>query len=137
MKLTPEQFEKVKTAMSVEELIALAKENGMELTEEEAKNYFEQWHKEGELSDEELNNVSGGCGSSDPAPKYQVGQHLWLGYFTTQNYLEVVVDAPEFYTEEDGWRYLVTPVGYDFQQNSYLETRSYVHTTDPGPGWHD
>ena len=42
MKLTQEQLAKAKAAKSVEELIALAKENGMELSEEEAKNYFEQ-----------------------------------------------------------------------------------------------
>ena len=42
MKFTPEHLEKAKQAKSAEELIALAKENGMELSEEEAKNYFEQ-----------------------------------------------------------------------------------------------
>ena len=65
MNFTPEQITKAKAAKSVEELLALAKENGLELTEEEAKNCFEQWHKEGELADEELNNVAGGaCYSS-------------------------------------------------------------------------
>lgn len=65
MNFTPEQITKAKAAKSVEKLLALAKENGMELTEEEAKNYFEQWHKEGELSEEELDNVAGGtCYSS-------------------------------------------------------------------------
>ena len=63
MKFTPEQLAKAKQAKSVEELLALAKENGMELTEEEAKNYFAELNKEGEIADEELDNVSGGCGS--------------------------------------------------------------------------
>ena len=27
--------------------------------------------------------------------------------------------------------------GFDFNQNEYLESRAYVHTSDPGPGWHD
>ena len=81
--------------------------------------------------------VAGGKGK-DPDPKYAVGTHLWLGYFTTQNYLEVVVVAPEFYSKEDkSWRYLVNPVGFEFNQNEYLESRKYVHTSDPGPGWHD
>ena len=139
MKLTKEQVEKVKAAQSAEELLAIAKENGVELTEAEAEKYIAELHQEGEIADDELNNVSGGCGDdeSDPAPKYQAGQHLWLGYFTTQNYLEIVVDAPEFYTKEGGWRYLVTAVKYDIQQNEYLDTREYVHTTDPGPGWHN
>ena len=78
MNFTQEQLTKAKAAKSAEELLALAKENGLELTEEEAKNYFEQWHKKGELADEELDNVSGGCGGPD-GPKYNAGQrvHYW------------------------------------------------------------
>jgi hypothetical protein len=46
----------------VEELLTLAKENSVELTEEEAKDYFNQLNpKSGEISDEELENVSGGA----------------------------------------------------------------------------
>ena len=60
-KFTPELIEKAKSAKTPEELMALAKENGMELTEESAKAYFEQLNpKTGELADEELDNVSGG-----------------------------------------------------------------------------
>lgn len=59
-KLTPEIIEKAKQAKSVEELLSLAKENEIELTEDEGKAYFEQLHKSGELSDEELGNVAGG-----------------------------------------------------------------------------
>ncbi len=52
---------KAKKTKTVEELMSLAKENGTELTEEEAKKYFEQLHpKTGELSDDELDNVAGG-----------------------------------------------------------------------------
>jgi hypothetical protein len=64
-----------KGAKSLDELMALAKENSIEITEEEAALYFEQLNpKSGEISDEELNNVSGGmdrgdstggCGSTD------------------------------------------------------------------------
>ena len=57
---TPELIEKAKQAKSAEELLALAKENNIELTEDEAKEYFEWLNKQGELSDEELDNVSGG-----------------------------------------------------------------------------
>ena len=52
---------KAKTAKSEEELLALAKENGMELSEESVRAYFEQMHKTGELDDDELDNVAGGC----------------------------------------------------------------------------
>ena len=65
MKFTQEQLTKAKAAKSAEELFAYANEIGYKLTEEEAKNFFEQWHKEGELADEELDNVAGGtCYSS-------------------------------------------------------------------------
>ena len=41
-KFTPELIEKAKSAKTPEELLALAKENGIEMTEESAKAYFEQ-----------------------------------------------------------------------------------------------
>ncbi|MBQ3216065.1 MAG: Nif11-like leader peptide family RiPP precursor [Oscillospiraceae bacterium] len=64
--LTPELIEKAKAAQTPEELQALAKENGWEMTEESAQAYFEQLNKSGELSDEELSNVSGGgCHKGD------------------------------------------------------------------------
>ena len=55
-----EMILKAKEAKTAEELLAFAKENGMELSEEGAKAYYEQFHKSGELSDDELGNVSGG-----------------------------------------------------------------------------
>lgn len=58
--MNEELIVKARSAKSAEELLALAKENGTELTAEEANAYFEQLSKSGELSDEELDNVSGG-----------------------------------------------------------------------------
>ena len=66
MKLTNEQLKKVKEANSFEELVALAKAEGIEMTEEEIKNQLNLTSKEGEISDDELDNVSGGCGHSGP-----------------------------------------------------------------------
>ena len=43
-KFTPELIEKAKSAKTSEELMALAKENGMELTEESAKAYLDLLH---------------------------------------------------------------------------------------------
>ena len=60
MNFTQEQLTKARQAKSAEELLTYAKEISYPLTEEEAKHYFEQWHKEGALADEELDNVSGG-----------------------------------------------------------------------------
>ena len=58
--LTPELIAKAKAAQSTEELLALAKENNVELTEEEAKTYFEQLNANGAVSDDELALVAGG-----------------------------------------------------------------------------
>ena len=58
-------IEKAKVAKSAEELLALAKENNVEMTADEAATYFAQLNpKSGELSDDDLDNVAGGaCGS--------------------------------------------------------------------------
>lgn len=63
-------LEKAKAAKSVAELLDIAKENNVELSEEQAKTYFAQFSpKNGELSDEELDNVSGGgCGEYHYCP---------------------------------------------------------------------
>ena len=65
--MNEEMIAKAKEAKSVEELIALEKENGIELNEEDAKMYFEQLNaKKGELSDDELDAVAGGgCHAGD------------------------------------------------------------------------
>ena len=61
MELNKELLVKAKEAKTPEELLTLAKENGMEMTAEEAQKIFAQLHPQtGELSDDELDNVSGG-----------------------------------------------------------------------------
>ena len=61
MEMNNELIAKAKHAKSPEELLALAKENGVELTEESAQAYFNQLNpKMGELADDELDNVAGG-----------------------------------------------------------------------------
>ena len=67
MKFTPEQLAKASAARSAEELLALAEENGIKLTKEEAAKYFADLRKEGEIADEELKNAAGG-GLCDPEP---------------------------------------------------------------------
>ena len=61
MKLTKELIEKAKTVKSAEKLLAMAKAENIELSAEEAEKAFAELNKTGELSDEELNNVAGGC----------------------------------------------------------------------------
>lgn len=60
-KFTPELLEKAKVAKSAAELIAIAKENGVDITNEEAASCFSKLNpKSGDISDEELTNVAGG-----------------------------------------------------------------------------
>ena len=55
---TPEQLQAARAAKSSEELISLAKEQGIDITVEQAANFLNP--PKGELSDEELENVAGG-----------------------------------------------------------------------------
>ncbi len=66
--INPELIEKAKTAETAEVLLAMAKEAGVALTAQEAAEYFKQIHPAlGELDDDDLDNVAGGCGgSSEP-----------------------------------------------------------------------
>lgn len=84
MEMNKELLAKAKTAKSPEELLALADENGINLTEEKAKEYFRQLCTQSdEISDDELDNVSGGCGGGDerPQPRYAVGQTVACYYY--------------------------------------------------------
>ncbi len=58
--MTNELIWKVKECETVEELLALAKENNYPLTEEDAAKIINERSQTGELSDDELDNVSGG-----------------------------------------------------------------------------
>ena len=73
--LTPEMIEKAKAAKTAEELLELAKANGVEMTADEAKTYFAQLNpKSGELSDDDLDAVAGGgCGDSAPEGLKKIG----------------------------------------------------------------
>ena len=64
--MNQEQYNLAKTAKSAEELVELAKKNGLDITLEEATGYFKALNdSKSKLSDEELESVSGGCGGDD------------------------------------------------------------------------
>ena len=74
MNISKELIEKAKTAKTAEELLAMAKAENIELNAEEAAQAFAKMNKNGELSDEELDNVAGGCDGFKPTKwKYNVG----------------------------------------------------------------
>lgn len=61
MIFTEELMHKARESKSAEEIITLAKENGVNITEAQAEEYFKMLCPvNGKISDEELDNVSGG-----------------------------------------------------------------------------
>ena len=73
MDLSKELLEKEKRAKSAE-LIEMAKAENIELSAEQAAKALAQLNRNGELSDEELDNVSGGCGGRPP--KFSVNDRV-------------------------------------------------------------
>ena len=86
--ITKELFQKAKQANSAEELKALAKENGVALTDEQAAALFSKLNASGELSEDELNSVSGGgcssSSSSDGIRVYKAGTYGKKSYSYTK-----------------------------------------------------
>ena len=80
MKISKELLKKAKTAKTAEELLEMAKAENIEISAEEAAKAFAELNKTGELSDDELDNVAGGCGRdyepSGETPKFHVGDRL-------------------------------------------------------------
>ena len=106
MNISKELLEKAKQAKTAEELLAMAKAENIELTEEQAAQAFAKMNKNGELSDEELDNVAGGCGGPDY--KYNIGD-------------SVLIRGKEF-SYHVLWRYRSHPAGIIFYNcaNSYF-----------------
>lgn len=77
--ITQEEIEMARKAKSKEELISYAKEEGYELSDEEANRIFEYLHKQGELDENELSDVTGGwCKNGGSTPKYAVNQTVYV-----------------------------------------------------------
>ena len=66
-----EMIEKAKGAKSAKELFELAKAAGIDITEDEARKYFEQINLP-DLDDELLDMVSGGAIVSEPIMNYNL-----------------------------------------------------------------
>lgn len=103
MQFSKELIEKASAAASAEDLLEIAKADGIELSAEEAEQYFEFLHSSGSLSEEELERVAGGKGN--PPPKYKIGQRVRYiaGAFAFHG---EIVGAT--YSESYGtWKYMV------------------------------
>jgi hypothetical protein len=70
-------IEKAKEAKSAAELAKIAHEEGVNLSDAEADRYYAQLHQdEGELTSEELSNVSGGeCGETEDEKRKHYEEH--------------------------------------------------------------
>ena len=65
MNFTREMIEKARSASSAEELLEMARAEGIEITEAEAAQYYDFLHTSRELTDEELSQVAGGLKSHE------------------------------------------------------------------------
>ena len=114
MKISKELLEKAKTAKKAEEQIEMAKEENIELTVEQAAKAFAELHKAGELSDEELDNVSGGCSPSAP-PKYHVGDYVKY-----------------YYQYEFTWTYECTATGTSIIEDIKADGSTWMYKLEAG-----
>lgn len=64
--LTPELLERVRGAADAKELAALAVGEGIDMTLEQAEEVYARLHASGELADDELDDVAGGCDGGSP-----------------------------------------------------------------------
>lgn len=83
MEFDEELLAKAKQAKDAKEISTLAKENGLDVDELEANRIYAFLHKHGDISDEELENVTGGnCmqNISAETPKFRVGQEVYGVY---------------------------------------------------------
>lgn len=89
MNFTNEMLEKAKAAKSAAELLTMAKENNIEITEAQAIEYYAKLNGENkELADEELEQAAGGAspstssdhGTCEYCGKYysELGEHIYL-----------------------------------------------------------
>ena len=85
---TQEQIEAAKAAKSPEELVKMAKDAGHEITLEQAEAFLAN-PKQGELADEELDNVVGGAKDFDHGSRVEIS---W-GYDEKMNNIWAKVDA--------------------------------------------
>ena len=114
MNISKELIEKAIQAKTAEELLEMAKAQHIELTEEQAAKAFEELNKNGELSDEELDNVAGGCSPSAP-PKYHVGDYVKY-----------------YYQYEFTWTYECTATGTSFIEDIKADGSTWMYKLEAG-----
>ena len=114
MNISKELIEKAIQAKTAEELLEMAKAQHIELTVEQAAKAFAELNKTGELSDEELDNVAGGCSPSAP-PKYHVGDYVKY-----------------YYQYEFTWTYECTATGTSIIEDIKADGSTWMYKLEAG-----
>lgn len=137
MEITNEMRKKAAQAASPAELAAMARAEGIALSDSDAERYYRFLHTGSELEDDDLEQVAGGKGNDDsPPPKYSVGQNVEVFYRSTANYtIGVITAVGTKYKLNYGYEYEYhVTAGRDCQGNSkpedftaydYLESNPY------------
>ena len=111
MEMNKKLLAKAKETKTPEELMKFAKENGMEITKEKAEEYFKQLNtSSGEIADDELENISGGCGGGyvdgRPHPEFTVGESvLYICGWLRGNRITASAKVVKRSYENDAWYY--------------------------------
>ena len=134
MEFTNEMIKKAQKAASAEELIQIAKADGVSLSAEDAEKYFSFLHESKELTEDELEAVSGGeldgKGEKDPpSPKYKEGQTVWIYYFSTLNYLKFTIKSIGSYSTGNGYLYFGS--SQVSEDDYYYLEKECVSTSEP------
>lgn len=93
MEFSKELLKKAENCKSKEEIAALAKSEGVELSDTELDYAYDKItadNKKGELNDDELNSVNGGCGSVEGQPAYAIGDKVLLFHKGDNNALGTI-----------------------------------------------
>lgn len=124
MTFTDEMKNKAKKAASAEELLKMAKAEGVELSASEAEQYYNFLHGSREMTDEELSMVAGGKGEPNyPTPKYKIGQYFRSGGIG--GYLYGTITGIGSYDLKRGYLYYVNFEKHG-QASRYLEYEQTV-----------
>lgn len=120
-----ELIEKAKTLKSVEELLALARENSVEMDVREAEVYFARLNPAaGELSDDELGDVSGG-GCSDSEYELHDGDLVQLRPDVNSYNCGCGSVRGRFYRNSNGWSLICASCGNTIIYRGALGNESY------------
>ena len=101
--ISEEIIRRARAADSADELISIAKESGIDLSPEGAERLFGSI-RNGELSDEALENASGGCGGDDPldrgkpCPFCSSGRLIIYSFPYERKWVRYSEDEDGFYT---------------------------------------